>query len=616
MLTLAAGCVFNGGGGSETETVSQNFQLTGTVEDLAGLPVLNAQVSVWPDSLLLDPDWEGIPEPLARTSSDDEGRFAVDSLIPGRYRVFLRDLKGHSDLVDLNLEGEFRKVELGERVLKANASLSGRFDTAASSRFDRFVQVYGLPRLARCDAMGGWSLPGLPEGQYRLRFVTREPFRDAIILDSVAITAGNNLGLAAQESRTGVKLAPRITADGLSIPGLNRESPILYDNDICNNGLDMPFILPAISKGHLRVKGWIVTRDFRANTSGDLNSQVAACKDMIEQGRLSGFPIPILPVSGSAALLAPAKSGRLVDMQAIPSEGASLILTEAAKATRDNPLVYLAGANLSTLASAYLLDPTLAEKIVVFSIFGETINHQDSLANFLVAKKFRFVNWGQDYWTSIQTPTDTSLIPTHLLGLFARARIESGQPSLGDLALPLLLLRPKLFSGIRAKKLIGSPLKLRDVASGENGDIWIVVKEDNDFAALAKAVYDSLTAFKGPVQSDSALAGVSFAASKGAKAVWDKDGGRYYLQLADGASAQWNFEAKAAGPSQVTFKIRSPKSATLTLKVNAGANQNLTLAADTAWQYRAVTLELPADPVFIQALSGGATVDIDSLSFK
>jgi hypothetical protein len=59
-------------------------------------------------------------------------------------------------------------------------------------------------------------------------------------------------------------------------------------------------------------------------------------------------------------------TGRVEDTEPIGSTGTDTIVEAAQNASRDNPLVVAAGGPLCTLADAYLTDPSIAERVVLF----------------------------------------------------------------------------------------------------------------------------------------------------------------------------------------------------------------------------------------------------------
>jgi hypothetical protein len=71
-----------------------------------------------------------------------------------------------------------------------------------------------------------------------------------------------------------------------------------------------------------------------------------------------------------------------------------LIVREARRASPRKPLVVIVGGPLCTVASAYLADPTIAERMVVMMTDIDGYNGSDPWANFIVATRCKLVNFG------------------------------------------------------------------------------------------------------------------------------------------------------------------------------------------------------------------------------
>lgn len=611
LALILGGCQSTGGGGSETETIS------GRTRDVAGNALHNARVTLWPDSLLLDPVQDGTPEPIASTSTDARGHFKLDSLPAGKFRLHIVGAGGSLyALRDVELDGKPGVLSFDSLKLEPGGSLQGRFDTASSERFDRYVQVYGIPRVSRCESNGRWKIDGLPVGKYRLRYLTDEPFRLAVNSESLLVSSKDSTGAAIGFSRRGLKLNLLSGSGGLHFEGIGPENPLLYDNEFCGNTAEMPFFLPAVSRGGLNLKGWIVTKDFSSPTPHTLESQLKECREAKEIGRLAGFDIPVSPVTGSPDKLTPAASGRLVDMKPYPSAGASLILAEAAKASPEKPLVIIVGGTLSTVASAYLLDPTIVDRIAVIGIYNDGINGKDSLANFLVAQKFKFIHWGRGYYH----PRDSALslldsLPTHALGLFAHAQLLSNTAGLGDLPLSFLLLKPTLFQGATAFNLRAPPLKVQSVPEGESGDFWDIGQSHNDFPGMVQYFYDSLYRWKRPVQQIGDIEGASFARSKGVQVKKDSSSLEFYAQLTENDSVSWSLSSPQAKTAKVTLWVRTQKAINMTVGIDQAKTSTVSLPANAEWQTIDLDLELPGGVFELHLKAGAGTLDVRQLGF-
>ena len=107
------------------------------------------------------------------------------------------------------------------------------------------------------------------------------------------------------------------------------------------------------------------------------------------------------PVKGPKVSLQPPPSGKIEDTRTIGSDGSRLIVREAHKADPGNPLVVICGGQLTAVADAYLLDPSIANKVVVAALLGSQKDMggfnglQDSWADYIVLQRLRYVQFPQ-----------------------------------------------------------------------------------------------------------------------------------------------------------------------------------------------------------------------------
>src|SRR5206468_9200408 len=88
---------------------------------------------------------------------------------------------------------------------------------------------------------------------------------------------------------------------------------------------------------------------------------------LIDKARRSGMHrLPDVAAGPSVSLTSrrPA-SGRIEDTPPFGTEGSWLIVTEARKASTTRPLVIVMGGQATAPVDAYLLDPTIADKMVL-----------------------------------------------------------------------------------------------------------------------------------------------------------------------------------------------------------------------------------------------------------
>jgi hypothetical protein len=106
-------------------------------------------------------------------------------------------------------------------------------------------------------------------------------------------------------------------------------------------------------------------------------------------------------VAGPLRHLEKPASGRIEDTRPIGAPGSLLIVREARKATSQHPLVVAAGGPINAAADAFLLDPSIADKVVVACVGNGQANYDgyaswcDPWAGWIVFQKLRVVYFPQ-----------------------------------------------------------------------------------------------------------------------------------------------------------------------------------------------------------------------------
>ncbi len=144
----------------------------------------------------------------------------------------------------------------------------------------------------------------------------------------------------------------------------------------------------------------------------DIDENTTGWQQMVDAARASGLQgIPDPVVSESPALVRP-ENEDIEATQPNGSEGARLIIELSQQLSEPSrPVTVVSGGTLTDVADAYLMDPTLPDRIVVISALGTTKpdgaamglpNGQlDTWADVIVAQRFRYVQvTGYSYDTS------------------------------------------------------------------------------------------------------------------------------------------------------------------------------------------------------------------------
>lgn len=171
-------------------------------------------------------------------------------------------------------------------------------------------------------------------------------------------------GLAAVGGETSESALP----NPLSVDATN---PVIYINDQSTDNYNGELVLAMADKGIIDLRGFIVgyprepwMKERKYEVAKD--EYITHHHEVRAKAEESGFSnLPPAELGVFAHQEKPV-SGVIEDTAAIGSPGTDLIVEEALKATRERPLVIVAGGDLCTVADAYLTNPAIADSVVVY----------------------------------------------------------------------------------------------------------------------------------------------------------------------------------------------------------------------------------------------------------
>lgn len=199
----------------------------------------------------------------------------------------------------------------------------------------------------------------------------------------------------------------RVENGRLMVSGVSPDCPMIYDNDWWRDVPDAAYLWAKASQGKCDLRGNIITRctfGWENGYAHKLQEQIDDCGMLLSIARESGLRNIPEPVLGANEALRRPESGKMEDTRFEKSPGSELIVAEARKASRDKPLLVFVGGSCTTIAAAYLTDPSIVERAIVFQIDGGAYNGSDGWAWEIVMKHCRFANWARGYfWDKINT---------------------------------------------------------------------------------------------------------------------------------------------------------------------------------------------------------------------
>lgn len=144
---------------------------------------------------------------------------------------------------------------------------------------------------------------------------------------------------------------------------------IIYDNDETVDVYTDEYLMALASAGDIELAGMITTSSVAPYNRYVSRERYEKMVDDRLQGvihaRNSGLRNIPDPIRGIKGHLKKPPSGRIENTLPIGSAGSRLIVAEAHKASPEKPLVVVVGGPLTTVADAYLLDNSIADKVIV-----------------------------------------------------------------------------------------------------------------------------------------------------------------------------------------------------------------------------------------------------------
>jgi hypothetical protein len=217
-------------------------------------------------------------------------------------------------------------------------------------------------------------------------------------------------------------------------------SPVILVNDGAFDNWNAEYAMLLANGGRSKLAAIVVNSSLAWS---DITANVLGFRAIVVAARESGLQgIPEPTTSISSALSKPA-SGKIEDTRPNRSEGAWLIVDLSSKlALPYRPVVIATGGSLTDVADAYLLDPSVAERIVVISSLGLLDSTGatmalpngdiDPWADTIVATRLRYVQVSAFYDQVADVPESRlSELPANAFGDWMRQK----QPQISKLQL-------------------------------------------------------------------------------------------------------------------------------------------------------------------------------------
>jgi hypothetical protein len=278
---------------------------------------------------------------------------------------------------------------------------------------------------------------------------------------------------------------------------VDERNPVVLTNDGITDNWQGEYAVLLADSGVLKLDAIVVST---SPEWPDIDANIAGWRALVGAARASGLhniPDPIASIG--PPLVRPA-TGAIEMTGRNRSEGARFILEASRRLGLPyRPLVVLTGGRLTDVADAYLIDPTVTERVVVVSALGTTTasggamgvpnGEMDPWAEMIVAARFRYVQVSAFYDQLTDVPASRlSELPANALGAWIAAKqpkiwsvpLAADQVGVAALCLPEFALTVDRVSpaGPIAAGATAGP----DLVSDPSGSEWLVTKSDGAVA--------------------------------------------------------------------------------------------------------------------------------------
>ena len=220
--------------------------------------------------------------------------------------------------------------------------------------------------------------------------------------------------------------------------GKRVKNPVIYDNDVYDDVFEDEWMYAMASLNKLKIAALIITPVLTDGWGFYHPDWIKTAHDSRNNALNSGIKEKHLP-----EIVIGTEANNEKEGENKPSEAAHLyvkIINEQYKRNPKLPVIVNIGGQGATLASAYCIDPSIAEKCIVYYTDIRVYNGHYEWASKVIGKHFRVVSWGEDNWWIIKKNQNEWNVLPRPAKAFARDNDEnSGEWKLfTDMNVPML----------------------------------------------------------------------------------------------------------------------------------------------------------------------------------
>lgn len=220
--------------------------------------------------------------------------------------------------------------------------------------------------------------------------------------------------------------------------GKRVKNPVIYDNDVYDDVFEDEWMYAMASLKKLKIAALIITPVLTDGWGFYHPDWIKTAHDSRNNALNSGIKEKHLP-----EIVIGTEANNEKEGENKPSEAAHLyvkIINEQYKRNPKLPVIVNIGGQGATLASAYCIDPSIAEKCIVYYTDIRVYNGHYEWASKVIGKHFRVVSWGDDNWWIVKKNQNEWNVLPRPAKAFARDNDEnSGEWKLfTDMNVPML----------------------------------------------------------------------------------------------------------------------------------------------------------------------------------
>lgn len=281
---------------------------------------------------------------------------------------------------------------------------------------------------------------------------------------------------------------------------VDERNPVIMINDAWDDNWSGEYAMLLANSGGPPLVGLVIGASLYHEVLAD---NVAGWNDMVTVARSSGLEGVPDVTPGAATPLEPPADGRIESTVPVGSDGATLILDLSRQLSQPwRPVVLLACTQLTDVADAYLMDPTVVDRVVVVALLGSPEEQKglmtgpngdlDPWADWIVAQRFRYVQISATYDQRKYDVTEDDLVdlPDNDFGEWMRAkRPKLNRYSTAADQITVLAVALQNFAGAARRASsdtsagFNSPVgQGPPLVPDANGNAWLVTEIDEDLA--------------------------------------------------------------------------------------------------------------------------------------